>query len=49
MSIIDLSYTGAQPMANRDQTVVITFNGEIYNHGDLRRELQLVREPRYAR
>jgi asparagine synthase (glutamine-hydrolysing) len=49
LSIIDLSDAAAQPMANRDQTVVITFNGEIYNHGDLRRELQLVREPRYAR
>jgi asparagine synthase (glutamine-hydrolysing) len=49
LSTIDLSHAAAQPMANRDQTVVITFNGEIYNHGVLRRELQLVREPRYAR
>jgi asparagine synthase (glutamine-hydrolysing) len=40
LSIIDLSDAAAQPMANRDQTVVVTFNGEIYNHGDLRRELE---------
>jgi asparagine synthase (glutamine-hydrolysing) len=39
LSIIDLSETAAQPMTNRDQTVAITFNGEIYNHADLRREL----------
>src|ERR1043166_4712331 len=40
LSIIDLSDTAAQPMSNRDQTVTVTFNGEIYNHADLRRELQ---------
>jgi len=40
LSIIDLSDAAAQPMSNRDETVVVTFNGEIYNHGDLRRELQ---------
>src|SRR4029079_4015749 len=39
LSIIDLSNAAAQPMTNRDQTVAITFNGEIYNHADLRREL----------
>jgi asparagine synthase (glutamine-hydrolysing) len=40
LSIIDLSEAAAQPMTNHDQTVAVTFNGEIYNHADLRRELQ---------
>src|SRR4051794_21459168 len=39
LSIIDLSDNAAQPMTNRDQSVTLTFNGEIYNHADLRREL----------
>ena len=40
LSIIDLSDAAAQPMTNHDGTVAVTFNGEIYNHGDLRRELE---------
>ena len=40
LSIIDLSPTGAQPMANEDGTVWTVFNGEIYNHRDLRRQLE---------
>ena len=40
LSIIDLSDAAAQPMTNRGGTVAITFNGEIYNHADLRKELQ---------
>src|SRR5262245_31691521 len=39
LSIIDLS-GGAQPLANEDGTVWIVFNGEIFNHADLRRELE---------
>ena len=39
LAIVDLS-TGAQPLANEDQTVWIVYNGEIYNHLDLRRELE---------
>ena len=39
LSIIDLSPLGHQPMSNEDQTVWITFNGEIYNYKDLREEL----------
>lgn len=35
LSVIDLS-TGAQPMANEDETVWIVFNGEIYNFRELR-------------
>ena len=48
LSIIDLSDAAAQPMTNRDQTVVITFNGEIYNHSDLRRELQALGKYEWA-
>lgn len=40
LSIIDLSPTGAQPMANEDGTIWTVLNGEIYNHGDLRRGLE---------
>src|SRR6185436_2607311 len=40
LSIIDLSAAARQPMTNCAGTVTITYNGEIYNHGDLRRELE---------
>lgn len=40
LSIIDLSPTGHQPMANVDQSIWIVFNGEIYNYIELRKELQ---------
>ena len=40
LSIIDLSDAAAQPMSNRDETVIITYNGEIYNHAEIRRELE---------
>ncbi|MCX7011197.1 MAG: asparagine synthase (glutamine-hydrolyzing) [Candidatus Sumerlaeota bacterium] len=39
LSIVDIE-GGAQPMVNEDETCVIVFNGEIYNHLDLRRELE---------
>ena len=39
LSIIDIASTGDQPIYNEDRTLVITFNGEIYNYQDLRREL----------
>jgi asparagine synthase (glutamine-hydrolysing) len=39
LSIIDLSSAGHQPMCNEDESIWITFNGEIYNFQDLRREL----------
>ena len=39
LSIIDLSPAGRQPMSNRDGSVWIAFNGEIYNYLELRAEL----------
>ena len=38
LSIIDLEQ-GSQPIYNEDKTLVLTFNGEIYNYRDLRKEL----------
>lgn len=40
LSIIDLSDAGSQPMSNADGSMVVTFNGEIYNYRDLRRGLE---------
>jgi asparagine synthase (glutamine-hydrolysing) len=40
LSIIDLSENAAQPMANEDGTLWVTFNGEIYNHAEIRAELE---------
>ena len=39
LSIIDLSRSGHQPMADIQQRVWITFNGEIYNYPELREQL----------
>lgn len=39
LSIIDLSSVADQPMTNDDGSVWVVFNGEIYNHMSLRREL----------
>jgi len=39
LSIVDLSPAGHQPMLSACGRFVISFNGEIYNHDDLRREL----------
>jgi len=40
LSIIDPSLAGAQPMHTRDSSLVITFNGEIYNYRELRSKLE---------
>ncbi len=39
LSIVDIK-SGAQPMTNEDETLWIVFNGEIFNHVELRLELQ---------
>jgi asparagine synthase (glutamine-hydrolysing) len=40
LAIIDLSDSAMQPMANEDGSVRLVFNGEIYNHADIRKELE---------
>src|SRR5580692_4856979 len=40
LAILDLSAVGHMPMCNEDRTVWITYNGEIYNFAELRRELE---------
>jgi asparagine synthase (glutamine-hydrolysing) len=40
LSIVDLSPLGHQPMISRSGRHVLAYNGEIYNHAALRRELQ---------
>ena len=40
LAILDLSPDGHMPMCNEDRTVWITYNGEIYNFAELRRELE---------
>lgn len=40
LSIVDLTESGRQPFANSDGTVWVTFNGEIYNHPELKRNLE---------
>ena len=41
LAVIDLSDSGRQPMLSHSGRYVIVFNGEIYNHGDLRQSLNL--------
>ena len=40
LAIIDLSSAGHMPMCNEGRSIWITYNGEIYNHHDLRQELE---------
>jgi asparagine synthase (glutamine-hydrolysing) len=40
LAIIDLSADAGQPMSNEDGSLQLLYNGEIYNHADLRRELE---------
>lgn len=39
LSIIDLSVVGDQPLYNEEKSMVLVFNGEIYNYQELREEL----------
>ena len=40
LSILDLSKAGDQPMISNSGRLVITYNGEIYNHLEIRKELE---------
>ena len=40
LAILDLSQAGAQPMFNADRSLVLVFNGEIYNYLELMTELR---------
>lgn len=40
LSIIDLSEAAGQPMSNEDRSLRISYNGEIYNHAEIRAELE---------
>ena len=41
LAIIDLSQNAQQPMISSDGRFVLTYNGEIYNHEYLRKEINL--------
>lgn len=43
LSIIDLSDAAGQPMSNEDGSIRVVFNGEIYNHVEIRAELSALR------
>lgn len=45
LAIVDLSAAGHQPMASADGRYVLSYNGEIYNHIELRRELEQIFGP----
>ena len=42
LSIVDISASGHQPMTSSNNKFVIAFNGEIYNHTQLRKELDSI-------
>jgi asparagine synthase (glutamine-hydrolysing) len=47
LAVVDLSVEGAQPMRSRSQRYVLSYNGEIYNHSDLRAELDQQAQTRW--
>lgn len=42
LAIIDLSTLADQPMSNEDGSIWLNFNGEIYNHAEIRAELEQI-------
>jgi asparagine synthase (glutamine-hydrolysing) len=40
LSVLDLTPAGHQPMSSQDGTIVLVYNGEIYNHLELKGELE---------
>lgn len=44
LSILDTSKGGLQPMQSKSNNLVIVYNGEIYNHNDLRAEIEHEKE-----
>lgn len=40
LAIVDLSPSATQPMSNEDGSIWVSFNGEIYNHAEIRAELE---------
>jgi asparagine synthase (glutamine-hydrolysing) len=44
LSILDLTSAGHQPMLSTSRDFVMIFNGEIYNHTDLRKELDSIKK-----
>ncbi|MBF0245125.1 MAG: asparagine synthase (glutamine-hydrolyzing) [Planctomycetes bacterium] len=45
LSIVDLSELGHQPMISADKRYVLVYNGEVYNHVELRSELEAMGHP----
>lgn len=44
LSILDLSENGNQPMRSQSENILITFNGEIYNHFEIRDKINKVKK-----
>src|SRR5260221_975751 len=42
LAIIDLSHAANQPVANEDGSIQLVYNGEIYNHAEVRAELERI-------
>jgi asparagine synthase (glutamine-hydrolysing) len=47
LKIVDLSDRASQPMSNEDGSLRLVYNGEIYNHVELRRELEAAGQHRW--
>ena len=43
LAIVDLSEQAKQPMTNKDNSIYVVFNGEIYNHMELRDEINKIK------